>query len=60
MSQDHEEKRIYRDDDPSFYDHLESMSEAGANVIVIDGQTYSVVKNKDEHWIYYFVLMPVS
>jgi hypothetical protein len=60
MSQDYEGKRIYRDDDPRFYDHLESMSEAGASVIVIDGQTYNVVKDKDESWTYYFVLVPVG
>jgi hypothetical protein len=60
MSQDHEEKRVYRDSEPALYDHLESMSEAGVGEIVIDGQSYNVARDKDEHWTYYFVLVPVD
>jgi hypothetical protein len=60
MSQDHEEKRVYKDSEPEFYKHLESMSEAGVSTVVLDGQTFNVVKDKDEHWTYYFVLVPVD
>jgi DNA-binding PadR family transcriptional regulator len=60
MSQDHEEKRVYRDSEPALYDHLKSLSEAGFGEIVIDGQKYNVAKDKDEHWTYYFILVPVS
>ncbi len=60
MSQDHEEKRVYKDSEPEFYNHLESMSEAGVSEVVLGGQIYNMAKDKDEHWIYYFVLVPVS
>jgi hypothetical protein len=60
MSQDHEEKRVYKDSEPKLYEYLESMTEAGVSEILIDGQTYNVAKGKDEHWTYYFVLVPVG
>lgn len=60
MSQNDEEKRVYKDSEPALYEHLESMSKSGGSEVVIDGRTYNVTKDKDEHWTYYFVLVPIG
>lgn len=52
MSQSDEEKRVYKDSEPVFYDHFESLLEASVSEVVIEDKTCNVAKDKTEYWIY--------
>ena len=54
-----DEKRVYRDSEPAFFEHLECLLDAGFTEIEEDSQLYQVTLGRGEDWTPYFVLRPL-
>lgn len=59
MSQD-DDRRVYRDSERVFFNHLESTLEAGVSEITLEGQRFKVKRGRGEDWIPYFILEPIE
>lgn len=60
MNDEPQEKRVYRDREPAFYEHLESLPEAGLSELEENAQRYRVTRGQREDRVRYFDLQPAS
>ena len=59
MHEEQAEVSVYRDSEPAFYEHLESMLEAGVTELIEEDRIYHVSRRRSEDGIAYFVLEPM-
>lgn len=56
MNKKSQDKRMYRDSEPEFYEYLGSLLEAGLYELEENGQRYRVTRDPSEDWVRYFDL----
>ncbi len=54
------EKRIYKDNDPEFYEKLESTMFSGGTEVQVEGQHFNIARDRDEEDKAYFILTPAG
>jgi hypothetical protein len=52
------ERRVFKEDDPDLYEHLESVMFSGGTHVELDGQTYNLARDHDERGNTFYVLTP--
>lgn len=53
-----QERRVFRNDDPELYEHLESVMFSGGTHVELDGNSYNLARDQDAQGNNCFVLTP--